>query len=99
MHGYLKQQNDNTLSVAVLGTKFARPDGMKAKIKDVRAERERDFFAGNLLVRIRLIIVMIRWIGLAPWEFEYHYPGSLASTFLGTREIPSSLRPNLGLSS
>jgi hypothetical protein len=47
LHGYLKQQNDNTLSVAVLGTKFARPDGMKAKIKDVRAERERDFFAGN----------------------------------------------------
>ena len=26
---------------------------------------------------------MIRWTGLAPWEFEYPFPGSLASTFLG----------------
>ena len=24
----------------------------------------------NLLVRIHFIIVMIRWTGLAPWEFE-----------------------------
>jgi len=24
----------------------------------------------NLLVRIHNIIVMIRWTGLAPWEFE-----------------------------
>ena len=29
------------------------------------------------------IIVMIRWTGLAPWEFEFHFPGSLTSTFLG----------------
>jgi len=28
------------------------------------------------------IIVMIRWTGLAPWEFEFPFPGSLASTFL-----------------
>ena len=37
-----------------------------------RAEwgREREFFIDNLLVRINLIIVMIRWTGLAPWEFE-----------------------------
>ena len=31
-------------------------------------EREREFFIGNLLVRIHFIIVMIRWTGLAPWE-------------------------------
>jgi len=31
--------------------------------------REREFFIDNLLVRINFIIVMIRWTGLAPWEF------------------------------
>ena len=36
----------------------------------------------NLLVRIHFIIVMIRWTGLAPWEFEIPFPGSLKSTFL-----------------
>ena len=25
---------------------------------------------------------MIRWIGLAPWEFEFPFPGSRTSTFL-----------------
>ena len=25
---------------------------------------------------------MIRWIGLAPWEFEFPFPGSHTSTFL-----------------
>ena len=24
---------------------------------------------------------MIRWTGLAPWEFEFPFPGSLTSTF------------------
>ena len=32
--------------------------------------REREFFIDNLLVRIHFIIVMIRWTGLAPWDFE-----------------------------
>ena len=41
-------------------------------------------FIDNLLVRIHFIIVMIRWTGLAPWEFEFHFPGSLTSTFHGT---------------
>ena len=41
---------------------------------------ERDI--DNLLVRIHFIIVMIRWTGLAPWEFEFPFPGSLTSTFL-----------------
>ena len=32
--------------------------------------------------RIHFIIEMIWWTGLAPWEFEFPFPGSLASTFL-----------------
>jgi hypothetical protein len=32
--------------------------------------REREIFIDNLLVRIQFIIVMIRWTGLAPWEFK-----------------------------
>ena len=32
---------------------------------------ESEFFIDNLLVRIHFIIVMIRWTGLAPWEFEF----------------------------
>ena len=31
---------------------------------------KREFFIDNLLVRIHFIIGMIRWTGLAPWEFE-----------------------------
>ena len=50
---------------------------------DRRGGREREFFIDNLLVRIHYIIVMIKWTGLAPWEFEFPFPGSLASTFLG----------------
>ena len=34
---------------------------------------ERELFIDNLLVRIHLIIVMIRWTGLAPWEFELFF--------------------------
>ena len=44
--------------------------------------REREFFIDNLLVRVHFIIVMIKWTGLAPWEFEFLFPGSLTSTFL-----------------
>ena len=43
---------------------------------------ERKFFIDNLLVRIHDIIVMIKWTGLAPWEFEFTFPGSLTSTIL-----------------
>ena len=46
-------------------------------------DSEREFFVDNLLVRIHFIIVMIRWTGLAPLEFEFPFPGSLTSTFLG----------------
>ena len=42
----------------------------------------REVFIDNLLVRIHFIIVMIGWTGLAPWEFELPFPGSLTSTLL-----------------
>ena len=43
---------------------------------------EGEFFIDYLRVRIHLLIVMIKWTGLAPWEFEQPFPGSLTSTFL-----------------
>ena len=48
-----------------------------------RPAAEREFFIDNLLVRIPFIIDMIWWSGLAPWKFEFPFPGSLTSTFLG----------------
>jgi len=48
----------------------------------VHVSGEREFFIDNLLARIHFIIVMIRWTGLSPWEFEFPFPGSLTSTFL-----------------
>ena len=44
-------------------------------------------FIDNLLVRIHFIVVMIRWTGLAPWEFEFPFPGSLTPSGM--------LHPNL----
>ena len=38
---------------------------------------EREFVIDNLLVRIHFIIVMIRWTGLASWEFEFPFPCSI----------------------
>jgi len=46
------------------------------------AHREKELCVDNLLVRIHFIIVMMRWTGLAPWEFEFPSPGSLTSAFL-----------------
>jgi len=40
--------------------------------RHLRSRREREFFIDNLLIRIHFIIVMIRWTGLAPWEFEFY---------------------------
>ena len=39
--------------------------------RDLEEVREREFFIDNLLVRIHFIIVMIRWAGLAPWDFVH----------------------------
>jgi len=41
--------------------------------------REREFFIDNLLVRIHLVIEMIWWTSLAPWEFEFTFPGNSLS--------------------
>ena len=30
--------------------------------------------------------MVVRWTGLAPWEFEFPFPGSLTSTFLQKQE-------------
>ena len=38
---------------------------------------ETEFFIDNLLVRIHFIIVMIGRTGLASWEVEFPFPGSL----------------------
>jgi hypothetical protein len=43
--------------------------------------QKREFLIGNLPVRIHFIVVMIRWTGLAPWKFEFPFPGHLTSTF------------------
>ena len=58
-----------------------------------RAGTQREFFIDNLLVRVHFTIVMIRWIGLAPWEFEFPFPGSLTSTFLV--QVPTPQNQNL----
>ena len=43
------------------------------------AKVEREFYIDNLLVRSHIFIVMIRWTGLAPWVFEFPFPGSPTS--------------------
>ena len=48
--------------------------------------REREFFIDDLPVRIHFVVVMIWWTGLAPWEFDFPFPGSLISTFLSGAE-------------
>ena len=53
-----------------------------AKEEAAKPKGATETFIDNLLVRIHLIIVMIRWTGLSPWEFEFAFPGSLTSTFL-----------------
>ena len=41
----------------------------------------------------RVIIQMIWWTGLAPWEFESPFPGSLTSTLLGRGAEPCRCSP------
>ena len=45
------------------------------------------------LVREYFITAMIRWTGLAPWEFEFPFPGSLTSTFLEVCEVCRTFHP------
>ena len=51
---------------------------------------EREFFMDNLLIRIHFIIMMTRWTGLAPCEFEFPFPGSLTSTFLMQADVAAA---------
>ena len=48
---------------------------------------EREFVIDNLPVRIRFLIVMIRWTGLAPLESDFRFPGSLISAFLYLQQL------------
>jgi len=57
-------------------------ENLKKENHKLREVRTRELSIDNLLVRIHFIIVMIRWTGFAPWEFEFPFPGSLTSTFL-----------------
>ena len=71
-----------------MGTGEVEPaDGVDRRLDAVEPRRDRpcresEFFIDTVLVRIHCIIVMIRWTGLALWEFEFPFPGSLTSTFL-----------------
>jgi len=51
----------------------------KERLKQAR--RKREVLIDSLLVRMHLIIEMIWWTGLAPWECELSLPGSLIPTF------------------
>ena len=63
---------------------FNEFDGLQNEDEEEKEEllHEIKFFIDNLLVRNVFIIVMMSWTGLAPWEFEFPFPGSLTSTFL-----------------
>jgi len=54
-------------------------------------ERERDIIDDRLF-RIHFIAGMIEWTGLAPWAFEFSFPGSLSFTALHTSLEARSLR-------
>jgi len=47
------------------------------ELTEARRRREREFLIDNLLVPIHFIVVMIRWIGLAPWEFKFPFQVAL----------------------
>jgi hypothetical protein len=55
---------------------------------------EKEFFIDNLLVRIHLVIEMIWGTGLAPWEYEIPFPGSLmhhpTSLYGRTKSMPET---------
>ena len=69
----------------------------ESRLEHVRVRERR-----NCLVRIHFVIVMVRWTGLAPWESELPFPGSLISTPLeearlnqvSVRERRHSLHPH-----
>jgi len=54
-------------------------------VSSARGKEKRELFIDNLMVRINFIVV-IRWTGLAPWEFEFPFLDSLTSTFLSKED-------------
>ena len=56
---------------------------------------EREFFIDNLLLWIHYIIVMKRWTGPAPCDFDFPFPGILIYTFLSTSLTFSERMPHL----
>ena len=64
------------------GRSHEAKEGAPRRARQGLSPQEKEFVIDNLLVRNHFIIVMIRWTGLAPWEFEFPFPGSLTSTFL-----------------
>ena len=74
-----------TSTISRAGGRIGRWDGeLRVSIETRVAGVPSAAFIDNLLVRIHFIIVMIRWTGLAPREFEFPFPGSLTSPFLIT---------------
>ena len=55
--------------------------GLTGTPEKIDKVREREIFIDNLLVRIHFIIVMIRWTGLAPWEFQGRVPSRVLLFF------------------
>ena len=64
-----------------------KKESEREREREGERESERAFVIDNLLVRVHSIIVMIRWTGLAPLEFEFSFSGSLTSTFLANATI------------
>ena len=62
-------------------TLLARLLGLLGGQAVLRRSFQREIFIDTLLVRNHVIIVMIRWTGLEPWEFDFFFQGSLTSTF------------------
>ena len=76
------QNNDTQTS-----TDSGRYPNVHTRVPATHQHAHREFFIDNLLVRIHFIIVMIRWTGLAPWEFEFPFPGSRTS--MGSAHTPA----------
>ena len=64
-------------------------DAPDVTLRLMAAMSERGFFIDNLLVRIRFIIVMIKWTGLASWVLNILFQVAL--------HLPSCYRGTCGL--
>ena len=76
-----QESGRDCLMCAIFALRLGRRDAVATRRWPTRSER--DFFFDSLLVRVHFIVVMIRWPGLALWDFEFPLPGSRTSTFLG----------------